>query len=323
MESHDLRAEAAPKRIQLAYQSAAPNVPAFFHERLSYDQLFGMRLEMDLPADLTLRAGQEFDIGDYGILGYAMMSASTLAQAVNLAVKYHRTAEPLLLVNMRADETNVHVLLENSYHLDDYFYRAVVEEVIATFPKLLHTLTGKSVLPVAVDLAYPDPGYAAAYRDVFNCEPSFDAFETSYVLSKSSMSLPLVKSDAKNFALLEQSCRELLDEIRKSQNFTNSVREVLLREVSSMNTASAVGELLNISERTLRRKLAQEQATFRSVLDDVRARLAKDYLAGTEMTAQEIAELLGYTESTNFRRAFMRWTRVSPQRYRSRTQRST
>ena len=55
---------------------------------------------------------------------------------------------------------------------------------------------------------------------------------------------------------------------------------------------------------------------YHELLDDVRLRLAKDYLSSTELNAQEIAELLGYTESTNFRRAFTRWTKTTPQKYR-------
>jgi AraC-like DNA-binding protein len=314
MDSQELRTQPVPHRIQRALKAV---VPGLADGPLSYAELFEIGRRANVPDDLALEAGRDFDIGDYGILGYAMMSAATLAQAVQIAIKYHRTAEPLLHVSMRTDDQHVYVLLENSFQLDLAFYRAVVEEVLATFPALLETLTGQPVLPVAVKLAFPDPGHGATYVRVFGCAPEFDAVETSYVISRASMSLPLIKADASNFALLEQSCRELLDEIRGAHNFTNSVREVLLREVSSLNTARDVGAFLNISERTLRRKLAQENTAFHDLLDDVRARLAKDYLASTELNAQEIAELLGYTESTNFRRAFARWTSVTPQRYRN------
>ena len=319
MDAQDLRLQPVPKRIKEAYAGAAPAVSAFRSDLLSYEDLFRLRRELGIPEELSLRVGRDFDISHYGVLGYAMMSAATLAQAVQIAVRYHRTAEPLLTVNMRSDAKQVYVLLENSYHLDTDFYRSVVEEMIGTFPSLWETLTGKVILPERLMVAYPDPGYSAVYADVFGRLPQFDAVETAYAISKTAMSLPLVKADASTFALLEQSCRELLEEIRQAENFTNSVREVLLREMSSVNTAADVAQHLNVSERTVRRKLANENTAFHELVDDVRTRLAKDYLSGTEMTAQEIAELLGYTEASNFRRAFVRWTHVTPQRYRRQT----
>ena len=55
---------------------------------------------------------------------------------------------------------------------------------------------------------------------------------------------------------------------------------------------------------------------YQKILDDVRKGLAIEYLLSTNLSVQEISELLGYSEVTNFRRAFLKWSNVSPYQYR-------
>ena len=75
---------------------------------------------------------------------------------------------------------------------------------------------------------------------------------------------------------------------------------------------------MNISERTLRRRLKEESTSFRAVLDDVRNRVARRYLDDTGLEIVVIASLLGYSEPENFYRAFSRWNGMTPAEYRRR-----
>ncbi len=73
---------------------------------------------------------------------------------------------------------------------------------------------------------------------------------------------------------------------------------------------------MHVSERTLRRRLGAESTTFRATAEEVRDLLAREYLIETELTVADIAHLLGYSETVNFRRAFVRWNGVTPGAYR-------
>jgi AraC-like DNA-binding protein len=68
--------------------------------------------------------------------------------------------------------------------------------------------------------------------------------------------------------------------------------------------------------RTLRRKLSLENTSFRELLDQLRTEVAIKYLRDTEMTIDDIAHALGFSETTNFRHAFRRWKQTSPQEFR-------
>ena len=77
---------------------------------------------------------------------------------------------------------------------------------------------------------------------------------------------------------------------------------------------------MHMTERTLRRKLSEEGTRYREILDDVKCQLAIRYLQSSSLKQESIANLLGYSDSRNFRRAFKRWTRKSPAAYRKRSE---
>ena len=76
-----------------------------------------------------------------------------------------------------------------------------------------------------------------------------------------------------------------------------------------------------MSGRTLRRQLSVLGTSYRQLLDQVRSDLARQYLENSNMSVEQVAQLLGYTETTNFRRAFKRWLGVSPRDYRTQSAR--
>ena len=105
-------------------------------------------------------------------------------------------------------------------------------------------------------------------------------------------------------------------EIGKAGNIAAAVYRALLEHPGRFPNIDAVARELGTNARALRRRLAEEQTSFRGILGEVRMRLAIDYLKNTDMTNEEIASRLGYSEATNFRHAFMRWTRRNPSSYR-------
>ncbi|MGB2288024.1 MAG: helix-turn-helix domain-containing protein [Porticoccaceae bacterium] len=80
---------------------------------------------------------------------------------------------------------------------------------------------------------------------------------------------------------------------------------------------SHIAKKLNISERTLQRKLKEESCSFRELLATTRQSLACHHLENLDIPVNEISFLLGYSEETNFARAFKRWTGMSPSEYRN------
>ena len=116
--------------------------------------------------------------------------------------------------------------------------------------------------------------------------------------------------------LFSQQCEELVTGMTEADETTVLVRRLLIHSAGNFLSISEVAEQLYVTERTLRRRLAAEGTEFRTVLDDIRNTLAQNYLRKTSLSIVEIADLLNYTEATNFHRAFQRWNSITPVDYR-------
>jgi AraC-like DNA-binding protein len=108
----------------------------------------------------------------------------------------------------------------------------------------------------------------------------------------------------------------MLRSLTTGEKVTTEVRRLLLQSAGDFLDISKIAEHLNMSERTLRRKLNTESVSFRVLFDEVRDLLAKEYLTKTNLTVADIAHLLSYSETVNFRRAFVRWNGMTPSKYR-------
>jgi len=286
--------------------------------RVTYRAYLQMRrnlLAQPLPADFGF-ARRPFSIASYGMLGYAMMSCATLQQAIEIALKYYRTGGPLFELAFEFDESGLVISADNVFDLDRPLLTLVTEDLFSSFPLLLELLVGKRVAPVEVDLGYPAPPHQHLYAAAFQCPVVFDAPRSRFVLDTASLALPLAQADADSAVMFERSCRELLNEIERHDSLANELRHLLLSSPGNLPDAATAAAKMRLGERTLRRRLADEGTTFQAILDEVRCRIATDYLVSTHLSTQEIAELLGFSEATNFRRAFLRWTQRSPTSYR-------
>lgn len=95
------------------------------------------------------------------------------------------------------------------------------------------------------------------------------------------------------------------------------VRNLLSKDVARRPSFAAVAKMLNIPSRTLRRHLQMQNTSFRHLSDELRIDVALRYLRGTEMTNDDIAFALGFSDAANFRHAFRRWTGKAPKHYRT------
>ena len=108
----------------------------------------------------------------------------------------------------------------------------------------------------------------------------------------------------------------VLNRMVVGEDIVSKVNRQLLIGWGEFPKLDAVARCLCLGPRTMRRQLQELGTSYQQILDDVRRELAVEYLRTSSLTVQEIADLLGYSEVTNFRRAFMRWVEVSPYQYR-------
>lgn len=140
------------------------------------------------------------------------------------------------------------------------------------------------------------------------------------LLSAHAMHEVLAHADAQALKMLASACERELRKIEASQGLAGQVRELLRNLRDPGAGMKVVAHELRMTERTLRRRLAQEGTSFSAIADEVKYTVATHYLEGSRASVDEIAELAGFSDAANFRRAFIRWTRMSPAQFRSRQQ---
>lgn len=114
-------------------------------------------------------------------------------------------------------------------------------------------------------------------------------------------------------ALLEQESTQ----VHRKLDLVQAVERAIARDLSLGSQIERISAELNMSSRTLRRRLAEHGLTFEALLEQVRRGRAMSLLGNPGMSIERITEEVGYRDIRSFRRAFKRWTGVSPATFRS------
>ena len=297
---------------------AGPGIEMQQADRVSFRQRIA---QLDNMLDLLgmdgawLDAPRTVSISDYGLLGYAMMSSATLEQAVHIAVKYHRTAGAMFELSFLVEGDEAVLRIDHLLPGGDVA-RFLVEELFIGIRQLIGLLLGTDHHPGRILLNYSPPHYAGKHQQHFNCTVTFEQPYCEYRFSRELLPASLAEADASTARICEESCRKLLNQMDIEEDIVSRVSHQLLRTPGEFPKLDTVAARLSMGARTLRRRLGELGTSYQQILDDVRRELALEYLQSTNLSIQEVAELLGYSEVTNFRRAFVRWVKLSPYQYR-------
>lgn len=289
--------------------------------RISYKQMLAvfrnaLRLTPD-PA-VALLAGQRMHVTAYGMYGYALLSSPTHAAGVDFAVRHHRVMGPVADMSSSLQSGTVVYSYTPLLALDpsDALYRFVTEFQFSSHLTLTTDLYGPTFAFLQVRLAYPPPAHAAAYRKILRCPVHFRQPVDEVHFDAAWLEQPMPFADPITNAMAREMCEKSLSEVNQVEGVPASIRRILIEHPGRFPSVEAMADELGMNARTLRRKLDAEDTSYRVIVAEVRMRLAIGYLRETAMTNEEIASRLGYSDASNFRHAFARWTGKSPSDYR-------
>jgi AraC-like DNA-binding protein len=156
-------------------------------------------------------------------------------------------------------------------------------------------------------------GPAEEYRAVLECPVRFQSERSGIVFEDAALDAPRAGSDPRLAGFLQAHAEVLLAKLPDDATFAEQVRAALVAELREGEPDVAkVARRLGTSARSLQRRLQEEGASFRAVVDDARLELSRVYLGEKNLSIADIAYLLGYSDPAAFTRAFKRWTGRSP-----------
>jgi AraC-like DNA-binding protein len=267
-------------------------------------------------ASYGLRLGAEHEARDNGLLGFVVLNSPTLLDAIRNIQRYFHVVgdgEDIEVeqvgphVTLRFRETDP--ALRGLRHNSDYIAAVVV--------RACRDMTRKRVSPMRAEFMHGRPNSKVAYAEHLGCPVKFHAEWDALVYDAATMRLPVIGADGRLLKVLERACQKILGPMPKKQDILHDVREWVIDKLA--RGAVHFDDLardLNMSTKTLERRLDDRDTTFSVLLDDIRSGLAKHHLANTNLRLEQIAYLTGYSESAALVRAFKRWTGTTPMQYR-------
>jgi AraC-like DNA-binding protein len=259
--------------------------------------------------------GLQVPVSSYGFVGFAAMASPTLGDAIDVAVRFTPTRTSAFALRAQTDGGVASVVLEELSPLGAA-RELVVFSMLVGLHRAAESLTGKRTEGSA-DFALPEPAYAGRFQHLIHGGMRFGQPVHQLVFDAASLSLPVVMADPVALRLARDQCQRELDALgggsaaaRVRARMNEPGREV--GTVSLDDTARALG----LSARTLKRRLAGEGTDFTTLLDEQRRQRALLLLRSADLSVEEVARRVGYSDVANFTRAFRRWAGTTPTAYR-------
>ncbi|MCV6615278.1 MAG: AraC family transcriptional regulator [Cellvibrionaceae bacterium] len=263
---------------------------------------------------IGLRFGRRLTLTSHGVLGYALMSCKDLLQALDLLAKYYRLLMNSSMLQLEQDEQFVTIEHRDfgvklaGTHFDEEVFSA---GMVTALKQLLH----RETLPIEVYFSYPEPAHRAVYLEVFDHPPQFGHHHNVIRIPNALLQEKPEFANPSMLKIYQQQCDRLMARIDDKSNLSASVRRQLITEQGEFSKLDDMAAQFHMSPRTFRRRLQEEGKSFQKISDEVKRELAEDYLRNSAFSIETVANLVGFNDISNFRRAFIRWTGQSPAAY--------
>ncbi|KPQ30680.1 MAG: transcriptional regulator, AraC family [Marinobacter excellens HL-55] len=265
---------------------------------------------------LGILLARELKLPLHGALGTAVMSSRSLEDALELMTRYLTLRAPHLRVRKHVSGQNAWYEITCDVELGP-LQGFVLDALLFGCVTMGAQLTGSPIPGIRVLRRGPEPNHFHRFRNGIGAPVEYNATENALVIPVNELALPVRFSDDQLALRSRAQCEEALKQLHEDAGFACRVRRVIETSHPFPPKLARVAATLFVSERTLKRRLQEENASFQHLVDEVRLDRARELLESTGMNLSQIADALGYADAANFTRAFKRWTGFSPSHFRS------
>lgn len=255
-------------------------------------------------------------LGTFSMMCQLMIHAKTLGQALELSVQFYRLFGDTWTVHLERDQHEARLIPQiPAEHDPEHF---ITESMLMIWHGLASWLVERRIPLERVHFSYAQPLHAAEYDALFfSPVMQFDCARTEICFAADYLDLP-IRQDEKSLQLfLKTAPAQLLVKFKNNNSLTARIRELLKSQIGEdMPSLNEVAALLYLSPQTLRRRLASEGKSYQAVKDALRRDAAIHLLQNPDLSLDDVAQQVGFSETSTFHRAFKKWTGVTPGLYR-------
>ncbi|HLA36379.1 MAG TPA: AraC family transcriptional regulator [Rhodocyclaceae bacterium] len=264
-----------------------------------------------------LHIGEHVKLGAYNVYGLILLSCENFAQVLQQTMRYEGLAHDL-----GRSSLCVHGDIAEYQWRSNFpdATRHLAESVFAGMRVFANWLAGAEPPAASVAFMHAASADRSEHERIFGPAVEFGATAHSARFDASFLERPVPNADIGLYPVLQGHAERLLREKQRNAGVDGVValvRAAIVKHLSQDGAHLAtIAQQLNMTPRTLQRKLKEAGVSFQQLLDATRHELARDYLSRGDLNLTEIAFLLGYQEQSSFNHAFKEWSGVNPGAYR-------
>ena len=245
-------------------------------------------------------------------VGHAWIVSRTLLDALRRFVRYHRMLS-----------TNVEVKLEEaqgSYQLVvnviDPMESLSSDGVLTFTLHMCREAYGDDLTPLQVQLTRLEPRDDSVIEKFFGCDIEYGMLDNVIIFNPSDLNRKLKGANASVANAMDNVIIEYLSNLDVNDVVSRVRKYVAETLVHGEPSKQDIADELGMSARTLQRRLDEEGTSAKHIIDETRHQLALTFIAQPQYSIKEVAYGLGFSDPSNFARAFKRWTGKTPRQFR-------
>lgn len=282
---------------------------------------------LDEP-DLPLKIGAALQVRHLGIAGQVLLSCATLGEAAEQFCRYCRLVDDMGYTRIQRSSSQG----EATFHWghggsgNDTPPPAMEQIWASAMLSLSQWLTGRTDIACEFHFRHPRPADLAPFERMLGPRLHFNQPATRNVVPAWMMDLPVSTHVPEMRPIVAAQAEASLRALEQEDGQIRDPNQALVRRVSELiaehlargtATVEFIAPQLALSTRTLNRRLAEADTSFRMLCEAVRRTHAESLLLNPAVSLAEISFLLGYQEQSAFQRAFKRWSGMTPGEFRA------
>jgi len=301
--------------------SSIPPLPEGRVSLLNYRALFEAGVALTGDQCFGMNMGARPFPRSWGLVSHLAVAAPNAFTAVSALMDYSELQLNFLRFRIR-ERSPGQLGIELQFDDPRAVHRHMVEHLIANIVVLASTQIGYALPPLYLELAHDDERSAEQLAKLLQAKVRTGARAYRIEASPDFLQQPALFGEEDLYRVTLELARNRLMDLRGEDRFLNRVREVVLQQLpGGLPKIRQVAAQLDMSSRTLQRRLGERNLRYQKLLDEVRRELAQQLLENRELRLQEIALYLGFNDQSAFQHAFRRWEGVSPGEYRRNAER--
>ena len=302
-----------------------PNEPAQAEQMVSedsyYDLFETLAAAEEGKIDFHIRTGASMRCEDLGALGLAWKSSPTLRDGFERASRYVRLLVRPQRFEVVERKDNIGIVHRRTNNVERFGAHLTHEVAFVTTVSICRDAGAFQFTPVEVRYEHDAVGDRGALEAFFGCPVRYNAERDEMLVSRDQIDRPTKVGDTSIFRFFDSHLDAELSRIEDDAPLEKQVRDQVSTALSGgVPTVAEIATSLEMSRRTLQRRLSNEGFAFHDLLDDSRRELAERLLRTTGFPLTEVAFLTGFSEQSAFTRAFKRWSGQTPRAFRLESQ---